>query len=382
MAASDVGNLLTACVASLSSSTLLQLLDQLIEVKWPLKETEHSEVIGELLTAFFSGQASKTEKTLVLETVLCWFEQQDDPSPFVSGTDLPSISLLADLCSVTTDFTVDSFELMKLWLLYIYNSENEKEAVEATYDRFGEGTGPIVEAFRLCLPMPKRPYPCLIRAKQDPVRLLRYAVAGCKVLALRRANEWYQQFSSKVLQKSLRMSLETSANANPWRENHAEALFALRLHIRRDLATYFMNFKRPRRALQQLSNSATELCGRPNWPGEVFGLRHFLGFVGAGPMDVGYTQIRLMLYPLGEVILPKAYLFDFYAFVRARAYMAKQRNRRKRAVAWAALGRRYMHHLQSYYYGEGEVTDGAFRVVLDLMEDLHELYDICYFVLA
>jgi hypothetical protein len=382
MAAKEFNDLLSACANSINSSSLTQLLDYLIEVNWPLRDTEHSEAINEWLLNYFNSQSSEAEKTLVLETVLCWLEQQDDPSGFTAGIDLPSPALLADLCSATTDFSVANRDLMKLWLLRIYNSADEREAVEAAYDRFGQGLGPCVEAFKECLPLPKRAYPCVIRAKQDPVRLLRYAVGACKVVGLRRADSDLQKFCTQTLQKCLLQSLEMAVKDNPWRDNHAEALFAVRLHIRRDLAVLFLNSKRPRRALQHLSNSATELCGRSSLPNEEFGFRRFLSRLGAGPTDVRYGRISRLLYPTGEVIIPNAYLYDFLAFISARAYTSKQRSRRSRARAWTALGRRHMLELRKYYYGEGEVSDRVFSQVQARMEDLYELYHVCYFVLA
>jgi hypothetical protein len=382
MASDGIADLLNACAASADTSMLISLLDHLIEVKWPLRNTEHSETIQELLLRFFNGQSSEAEKTPVLETVLCWLEQQDDPSDFTTGMDLPSPALLADLCNATTDFSVESLDLMKLWLLFIYNSHDAREVIEAAYDRFGQGLGPCVDAFRECLPMPKRAYPCLIRAKQDPVRLLRYAVSACKVISLRRAVPDLQKFCSRTLQKCLLLSLEVAKTENPWRSDHAEALFAVRLHIRRDLATYFLNFKRPRRALQHLSNNATELCGRSDLPGEEFGFRRFIAYLGAGPTDVRYRQIRSLLYPLGEVIIPNAYLLDFVAFVTARAATSRQRKRRSQARAWTALGRRCLKELREYYYGEGEVSDPTFQEAQERMEDLYELYHVAYFVLA
>jgi hypothetical protein len=308
MAAEDLSGFLTSCSDSLNSSSVTQLLDHLIEVKWPLRDTEHSVAITEQLINYFNGQYSEGEKSLVLETVLCWLEQQDDPSGFAVGMDLPSPALLVELCTVTSDFSVGNWNLMKLWLLRIYNSDSEKEAVEAAYDRFGQGLGPCVEAFKECLPLPKRAYPCVIRAKQDPVRLLRYAVGACKVVGLRRAVSDLQKFCTQTLQKCLLQSLEVAVKDNPWRGNHAEALFAVRLHIRRDLAILFLNSKRPRRALQHLSNSATELCGRSSLPNEEFGFRRFLSFLGAGPTDVRYRRISQLLYPTGEVIIPNVYL--------------------------------------------------------------------------
>jgi hypothetical protein len=357
MAAEVVVDILGSCMDSLNSSTLLRLLDHLIEVKWPLQRTEHSSTINGLLRTFFSGRPSWTEKSLILETTLCWLEQHDEPFSTGVGTDFPSLALLEDLCRHhTLDFPIGDILLHKLWFIFLYNSPDPWEL----FDVFGErithnGYGLIMRHFTTQLPWPSRPYPCQVRARQDIVRMLRYAVIASYFVCHHGERPDHIKFARQTLQKCLFESFRAAERDNPWRPDYKEALFFLRTRARSNLAfAHLRESDQPRLALNQLCCSASEQCARDKIIGEFGGYRQFLVYVAVGPSEVSLRQIRALLAPEGDVVIPLERLWDFIVYMAARGTLLKRRRRWMAARAWLELAKKHLECMREVHFPNHE----------------------------
>jgi hypothetical protein len=227
MAANATEELLRQCEREPTSGSLLPLLDHAIEIKLPLKSVEYYTRIAMVIKSFFMCCADPQERAYVLETVLCWFEQHDEPFSTGERVDFPSLALLEDLCKqYTLDFPIGHIDMLKLWLMFIYVSPDPWSLFDAFEERITRnGYGPIMRHFSTQLPWPTRPYPCQVRARQDIVRMLRYGVMASLFVCHQGERHDHYMFARRILQRCLLESYKAAENVNPWREDHKDALF-------------------------------------------------------------------------------------------------------------------------------------------------------------
>jgi hypothetical protein len=320
MAVVDHGPMLRACEAELTDENLIELLDCLIKSRWWLGEAVDSARIEAVTLAFFDGSAPDGRKQGVLEMLLCWLEQQDEPGTNLPRPDVPSRRFLYGLCCALMDMPRDNASVHKLWMLYLYNADGYPPA----YDEYGEFLNQnyfwLWMAFRDGVPWPEREEPCRRRLLSDKVRRIRYEMIVGQVLA-RQAVVDYDDHIFHSFRRLLLESLQTEERDFSLRRDPAKNLSALRIGLRSHLASLYLKRRCVNEAVGQLSNSATEQLISSVLLGEEAGFRGFLEALSAMPLGMTSGCLRRMV--LRGLKLPHRAAMDFVTFTVARAHLRK-----------------------------------------------------------
>jgi hypothetical protein len=263
-----------------SVATLLPLLAHFI-VKRVKFNCGRAMRVAELM-AVTCGSICDEEKGLLFDHLVCWLEQQDDPSACGAARNVPSSSLLMR-ASVLASQTLPMHcpALHKLWFLRIFNSVDQKAAL-SYYDHsvrrhttrgFVQGFNVAKGIFRDGFYGPATGNRFDDDFDSDPVRGIRYEyimsfIAGCK-------GDWGVSYASAA--RGLDACLEASRIEIMDRWDEDNDLFQLRKRLRVQLASFHINNQTHLEAMVLLSASAVDQRGEiESAGGDDTGYIHFL----------------------------------------------------------------------------------------------------------
>jgi hypothetical protein len=329
---------LTECEASPSYQNVLRLVHGVISLNVHLADRYWTSRIHTVCLNFFDSSRSQKKNNAVLEAVVCWLEQQDDPDSVPPSINVPDQDFLERLCDAVGDLPSACVARNKLWFLRIFNSADITMSIHEYYASIQWVADVVEKVFADGVPMSRLAEPFMRRQFQDPVRSIRYGYISALVLELHPLSSSADSRLSYVIGKrNLSKALDVQHSINPFRVHHADALFFLRLKLRSMLARLSLTLRNYTTALFHLSTSANEQCLRLFVVGEVGGYRQFLLKVATDPMDVALPALS-RLFDEG-VVIPALGLWDFVIFIVARAFLMRNGRNVEGGRAFLEMGR-------------------------------------------
>jgi hypothetical protein len=209
------------------------------------------------ITTTMRQEQDKELLSLFANTVVCWFEQQDDPldMPRQRKKNLPSLRFLTYLSyQVSRALPATDNAVHKMWRIRIFNSLDVTAALEAYFRILSSGYAEIKAEWVGGVPFASLGMPLCWHLSDDCVRVLRYFYVTIQMLVHKKEDAT----ARGMIHCALEVTYKSKERSNPWRKDVQRDLMLMRMRLRSLAARMYFSTSCQFDAVAQLAQSATE----------------------------------------------------------------------------------------------------------------------------
>jgi hypothetical protein len=325
------------------------------------------------ITNTMRREEDKELLSLFANTVVCWFEQHDDPSEMwrQRKKNQPSLRFLTYLSyQMSRALPATDNAVHKMWRIRIFSSLDVTAALEAYFRIMGNGYEEVKAEWVGGVPFACLGMPLCWHLGDDCVRVLRYFYVTIQMLVHKKEDA----VARGMVHCALEVTYKSKEHTNAWRRDVQRDLMLMRMRLRSLAARMYFSTSCQFDAVAQLAQSATEQRSWITNKGDFLGYDEYLSEVSVNAIGFNAACLRRVFQTGGSI--PAECAMDFAVFISAKAVLVRNFGEPQKGIDLLEEAKIHLaDRVARVETGAESHACFKYRKARDLVQHLLQMYD-------